>query len=80
MGMTMSKSMNTLGALAIAAALAAGLFICLLLIVSCGQKPEEIKKDAFAENAETFAYVDRCFLSPGCKFQAGNSREEYIIH
>ena len=28
------------------------LFICLLLIVSCGQKPGEVKKDAFAENAE----------------------------
>lgn len=27
-------------------------FICLLFIISCGQKPEEIKKDAFAENAE----------------------------
>ena len=28
------------------------LLICLLFIVSCGQKPEEIKKDTFAENAE----------------------------
>ena len=28
------------------------IFICLLFIVSCGQKPEGIKKDTFAENAE----------------------------
>ena len=28
------------------------LFICLLLIISCGQKLEEVKKDTFAENAE----------------------------
>lgn len=28
------------------------LFVCLLLIISCGQKPEEVKKDTFAENAE----------------------------
>ena len=28
------------------------LWICLLFIISCGQKPEEIKKDTFAENAE----------------------------
>ena len=28
------------------------LFICLLFIVSCGQKAGEVKKDAFAENAE----------------------------
>ena len=28
------------------------LWICLLFIISCGQKPEEIKKESFAENAE----------------------------
>ena len=28
------------------------LWICLLFIISCGQKPEEIKKKSFAENAE----------------------------
>ena len=28
------------------------LLICLLFIVSCGQKPEGIKKETFAENAE----------------------------
>ena len=28
------------------------LLICLLFIISCGQKPEEIKNDTFAENAE----------------------------
>lgn len=27
-------------------------FICLLFVISCGQKTEEIKKEAFAENAE----------------------------
>ena len=70
--MTMSKSMNTLGALAIAAALAAGLFICLLLIVSCGQKPEEIKKDAFAENAERHLPMLIDVFYP----QAANSKPE----
>ena len=33
------------------------LFICLLLIVSCGQKPGEVKKDAFAENAELLFFT-----------------------
>lgn len=28
------------------------LFFCLLFVISCGQKPGEIKKDTFAENAE----------------------------
>lgn len=28
------------------------LLICLLFVISCGQKPEEIKKETFAENAE----------------------------
>ena len=28
------------------------LLICLLFIISCGHKPEEIKKETFAENAE----------------------------
>ena len=27
-------------------------FICLFFIISCGQKPEEVKENAFAENAE----------------------------
>ena len=48
------------------------LFICLLLIVSCGQKPGEIKKDAFAENAERHLPIVIDILYP----QAPNSKPE----
>ena len=48
------------------------LFICLLFIVSCGQKPGEVKKDAFAENAEQHLPMVIDVLYP----QAPNSKPE----
>ena len=48
------------------------LFICLLFIVSCGQKPGEVKKDAFAENAEQHLPLVIDVLYP----QAPNSKPE----
>ena len=47
-------------------------FICLLFIVSCGQKPKEIKKDTFAENAERHLPMVIDVLYP----QAPNSKPE----
>lgn len=46
--------------------------ICLLFIVSCGQKPKEIKKDTFAENAERHLPMVIDVLYP----QAPNSKPE----
>ena len=40
------------------------LFICLLFIVACGQKAGEVKKDAFAENAEQHLPMVINFLYP----------------
>ena len=40
------------------------LFICLLFIVACGQKAGEVKKDAFAENAEQHLPIVINFLYP----------------
>ena len=48
------------------------LLICLLFIVSCGQKPEEIKNDTFAENAERHLPMVIDVLYP----QAPNSKLE----
>jgi hypothetical protein len=48
------------------------LFICLLLIVSCGQKPEELKNDTFVENAERHLPMVIDVLYP----QALNSKPE----
>ena len=48
------------------------LFICLLFIVSCGQKAGEVKKDAFAENAEQHLPMVIEILYP----QAPNSKLE----
>ena len=50
------------------------LFICLLLIISCGQKPEEIKKDTFAENAEQHLPMVIDVLYP----QTPNSKPEVV--
>lgn len=50
------------------------LFICLLFIISCGQKPGEIKKDAFAENAERHLPMVIDVLYP----QAPNSKPEIV--
>ena len=47
-------------------------FICLLFIISCGQKPEEIKNDSFAENAERHLPMVIDVLYP----QAPNSKPE----
>ena len=47
-------------------------FICLLFFISCGQKPEEIKKDTFAENAERHLPKVIDFLYP----HAPNSKPE----
>ena len=47
-------------------------FICLLFIISCGQKPKEIKNDAFAENAEQHLSMVIDVLYP----QALNSKPE----
>ncbi|MBR4729797.1 MAG: hypothetical protein IK075_06000 [Prevotella sp.] len=48
------------------------LFICLLFIVSCGKKSGEVKKDAFAENAERHLPMVIDVLYP----QALNSKPE----
>ena len=48
------------------------LLICLLLIVSCGQKSGEVKKDAFAANAEQHLPLAIEILYP----QAPNSKPE----
>ena len=50
------------------------LFVCLLLIISCGQKPEEIKKDTFAENAEQHLPMVIDVLYP----QTPNSKPEVV--
>ena len=50
------------------------LFICLLLIISCGQKPEEVKKDTFAENAEQHLPMVIEVLYP----QTPNSKPEVV--
>ena len=50
------------------------LFICLLLIFSCGQKPEEVKKDTFAENAEQHLPMVIDVLYP----QTPNSKPEVV--
>lgn len=48
------------------------LFICLLFIVSCGQRPGEITKNTFAENAERHLPIVIDILYP----QAPNSKPE----
>ena len=48
------------------------LLICLLFIISCGQKPEEIKNNAFAENAERYLPMVIEVLYP----QTSNSKPE----
>ena len=48
------------------------LLICLLFIISCGQKPEEIKNNAFAENAERYLPMVIEVLYP----QTANSKPE----
>ena len=47
-------------------------FFCLLFIISCGQRPEEIKNDTFAENAERHLPMVIDVLYP----QALNSKPE----
>ena len=47
-------------------------FICLLFIISCGQKPEEVKKETFAENAERHLPIVIDILYP----QTLNSKPE----
>jgi hypothetical protein len=48
------------------------LLICLLFIISCGQKSEEIKKETFAENAERHLPMVIDIFYP----QAPNSKPE----
>ena len=48
------------------------LLICLLIFISCGQKPEEIKNETFAENAERHLPMVIEVLYP----QAPNSKPE----
>ena len=48
------------------------LLICLLFIISCGQKPEEINNETFAENAERHLPMVIDVLYP----QAPNSKPE----
>ena len=48
--------------------------ICLLFVISCGQKPEEIKNEPFAENAERHLPMVIDVLYP----QALNSNQEIV--
>ena len=56
------------------------LFICLLFIVSCGQKAGEVKKDAFAENAEQHLPMVINFLYPHAPNAKPEIAEKKILY